>query len=77
MHITMHDDETYTCEYPAMETPCPACGYKLHSRILTVGAFRLVVYSDGEREVECCPRCGARLDGNAVRLRDLARRGQR
>ncbi len=40
-----------------------------------MGAFRIVVGSEGEKEVERCPRCGVRLDGDTVRPRDLTGKG--
>jgi uncharacterized C2H2 Zn-finger protein len=56
-----------------MRTTCPSCGYVLRSEIQKFGAFRFALYFDDGETVEHCPRCGHRLDGRALRQRDLAR----
>jgi uncharacterized C2H2 Zn-finger protein len=57
-----------------VRTPCPRCGYILRSEVRKAGAFRFVVYLDGEEQVDRCPRCGLGLDGNALKQRDLTGR---
>ena len=65
-----------------MLIPCPECGHKLWSEVGSLGAFRMVMFSDDEGEsdtyaeqVTRCPGCRLWLYALAIKPSEITQRG--
>lgn len=58
-----------------METPCPRCGKRLRTSVVSVGGFRVLRWSCDGEEITRCPRCGTELPGNAASSGARTKRG--
>jgi|ERR671910_1290735 hypothetical protein len=61
LHPTMHDATLAPWQDNRMRTPCPNCGKRLRTSVVTFGAFRVLSWSCEGEEITRCPWCGTKL----------------